>query len=41
VKAELGDINMNSPEVRKFILRQLSSEFQAMHFWLGKIKLKL
>ncbi len=41
VKAELGDINMNSPEVRKFIFRRLSSEFQAMHFWLGKIKLKL
>lgn len=40
-KAEIGDINMNSPEIRKFILRQLSSAFQSMHDWLSKINVCL
>ena len=39
MKAELGEINMNSPDVRNFIMRRLSSDFQPMHDWLGKIKL--
>jgi hypothetical protein len=41
VRAELGGMKMNSPEVRNFILRQLSSAFQPMHDWLGKIKVNL
>ncbi|MFA6567496.1 MAG: ATP-binding protein [Victivallales bacterium] len=41
IRAELGDINMNSPEIRNFLSRQLSSDFQPMRDWLGKIKVSL
>jgi hypothetical protein len=40
IKEELGDISMSSPEIRNFILRQLSSDFKPMHEWLKKIKLR-
>ena len=40
IKAEIGDINMNSPEIRNFILQQLASDFQPMHAWLSKIRVK-
>ena len=41
IKAELDEINMNSPEVRNFMSRQLASAFQPMRDWLGKIKISL
>jgi hypothetical protein len=40
IKEELGEININSPEVRNFILRRLAIDFQPMYDWLGKIKMK-
>ena len=41
IRAELGEINMNSPEIRNFILRQLSSDLKPMHDWLRGIKVRL
>lgn len=41
IKAELDEINMNSPEARNFISRQLSSDFQPLYEWLSKIKLRI
>ena len=41
IKAELGEINMNSPEIRKFVWHQLSSDLQPMHDWLRGIKIRL
>lgn len=38
IKGVLDEINMNSPEARKFIRRQLSSAFQPMREWMSKIK---
>jgi hypothetical protein len=40
-RAELGEINMNSPEIRNFILRQLSSDLTPLHDWLRGIKVRL
>jgi len=40
IKAELGDINMNSPEIRNFMLRQLALDFKPMRGWLEKIKVR-
>lgn len=41
IKGGIGDIDMNSPEVRNFILQQITAEFQPMHAWLGEIKVRL